>query len=270
MSERCRVLDANENRSFRTIYEAINWCVGTDYRYWGRACWPNYRPTDGFRMWFTQLAHIERGTLVPSINDCLNLLCSDGNYFVFDYVGPNRNDDEYKRDPWYDLIFTKDVGEDYVFRGVFVKDDVNSALYHHVSKRIATKVKLLGCPARRLELLDSIGEDVVFDKDYLKNNTVVMGKSKILLRESPIITVSKPTISENKTYIKPVKKEPHAYTQSDFARLYPKGCRVRNKVLGKGVIKEIDNNRVKVLFDSGEEKSLLVDVCIKMDLLERI
>lgn len=73
MTERTRIIDVSERRAFRTIYEAINWCVGTDYKYWGKACWPSMCPAYGFRLWFTQLAHVEHGRYVLSVNNYINI-----------------------------------------------------------------------------------------------------------------------------------------------------------------------------------------------------
>ena len=36
MPIRTQILDVSEHRAFRTIYEVINWCVGKNYRYWGK------------------------------------------------------------------------------------------------------------------------------------------------------------------------------------------------------------------------------------------
>ena len=156
MPERVKIIDVSERRSFHTIYEAVNWYVGTDYNYWGRACWPSNDPSDGFRLWFTQLAHIEKGRFVPSVNCYLNILCSEGNYFVYDYLGSDKATTKGAADPYGTLIFTKDVGGDYIFRGVFKKDFSLTKPDHYVFRRIATKAKLIGCPARRMELLDSV------------------------------------------------------------------------------------------------------------------
>ena len=55
-----------------------------------------------------------------------------------------------------DLIFAKDVNGEYVFRGVFIRDRDKSAPKHHVSKRIATRVKLIGTPVYKIEPLNSL------------------------------------------------------------------------------------------------------------------
>ena len=171
MTERTRIIDVSERRAFRTIYEAINWCVGTDYKYWGKACWPSMCPAYGFRLWFTQLAHVEHGRYVPSVNKYINILCCNGNYHVYDKIGPLESDTCPVYNWKYDLIFSKDVGGYYYFRGIFIIDYEHSGPNHRVSKRVATRARLIGCPATRLELLNTI-ESGEFDEDYLKKHIV--------------------------------------------------------------------------------------------------
>ena len=266
MSERTRIIDVNDRRAFSTIYEAINWCVGTNYRYWGRACWPNGRPTDGFRMWFTQLAYVERGRYVPATFDCINLICCNGNYHVFDKVNP-KEPDVMARQTWkYDLIFSKEVGGSYFFRGVFIADDEHTAMHHYVSKRIATKAKLIGCPARRLELLDSVdpGE---FDVNYMKKHVV----SYDVVDVSPTST----TNTSNKVVVskhtpKPAPVVPVRISDEECAKKYPVNCRIKHKSFGQGVVKKIDDGIITINFDKGGNKDLGIDFCIKNKLLEKI
>ncbi len=267
MPIRTKILDVSERRAFSTIYEAINWCVGTEYRYWGRACWPSVHPDDGFRMWFTQLAYIERGRYVPAVNNCLNLICCNGNYHVFDRIGPIEPDSKASHKWKYDLIFSKEVGGNYYFRGVFIGDYVHSSPNHHVSQRIATKVKLIGCPARQLELLDTVdpGE---FDVDYLKNHNVSYDvveldpgfSSNTARRDNTIVSKPNP---------KPKPIEPPKITDEECARLYPVNCRVNHKSFGSGIVKKIHDGIITIEFDEDGNKELGLDFCIKNKLLEK-
>lgn len=267
MTERTRIIDVSERRAFRTIYEAINWCVGTDYRYWGRACWPNYRPTDGFRMWFTQLAHVEHGRFVPSVNECLNLICSGGNYHVFDDLR-NQEPDVMRTQTWkYDLIFSKEVGGYYYFRGVFVEDRVHSKLNHYVSKRVAAKARLIGCPARRLELLDTV-EEVEFDEDYLKKHIV----------SSDVVDVGHGYVSNsnrsgNAVVFKPIQKkalvEKVKISDEEGARLFPVNSRIYHHSFGFGKVKRIEDGKFTIVFDKSGTKELSIDFCIQNKLLEK-
>lgn len=267
MPERTRILDVNERKAFRTIYEAINWSVGTEYRYWGRACWPKGRPTDGFRMWFTQLAYIERGRYVPAAFNCINLICCNGNYHVFDKVNP-KEPDVMSAQTWkYDLIFSKEVGGSYFFRGVFVNDTEHSAMHHYVSKRVATKVKLIGCPARRLELLDSIdpGE---FDVDYLKKHVVSYDVVDVGSGFTSNTNKRNNTIV-SKPIPKPKQVAPVKITNEECAKMYPVNCRVNHKRFGTGIVKKIDDGIITIAFDKGGHKELGIDFCIKNKLLEK-
>ena len=267
MAERIRIIDVSERRAFRTIYEAINWCVGTDYRYWGRACWPNYRPTDGFRMWFTQLAHVEHGRFVPSVNECLNLICSGGNYHVFDDLR-NQEPVVMRTQTWkYDLIFSKEVGGYYYFRGVFVEDRVHSKLNHYVSKRVATKARLIGCPARRLELLDTI-EEMEFDEDYLKKHIV---SSDVVDDGHEYVLNS--NRNSNTVVFKPIQKktavEPVKISDEKCAKMFPINCRIYHHSLGFGKVKDIENGKITIIFDKSGTKELSIDFCIQNKLLEK-
>lgn len=258
MPERSRILDVSERKTFRTIYEAINWCVGTDYKYWGRACWSSVRPTDGFRMWFTQLAKIEKGIYVPAVNDCLNIICCDGNYHVFDDL-KQRSHEPLNQAKWkYDLIFSKEWGGDYSFRGVFIGDYVHSATNHHVSKRIATKVRLIGCPARKIELLDSVPE-VDFDEEYIQKKDY-----------SSFTGVR--SLSDRKNMIPPnryiTREEPKP--EIDYKKMFPIGCSVRHKTFGNGVVKMNDNTRITVLFEGDVEKTIGAEFCVEKKLIEKI
>lgn len=266
MPERSKIIDVSERRAFRTIYEAINWCVGTEYTQWQQACWPSRRPSDNcFRLWFTQLAHIEHGRFVPSANNCLNLLCCNGNYHVFD-DWRNHEPDVMRNSTWkYDLIFSKEVGGYYYFRGVFVDDIIHSSINHYVSKRIATKVRVIGCPARRLELLDSVPE-VDFDKNYLKTQII----------SSDVVDIPEKTIPLVNSFTQPIqtvdseKKKLEIKPTVDYEKMFPEGCRIRHTKFRNGTVKKVSDGIITVLFDNGVTKDLGADVCIERELIKKI
>ncbi|WP_316630150.1 hypothetical protein [uncultured Ruminococcus sp.] len=150
------ILDAEDNICFHTIYDAINAVAGTEYKGWMKACWPSSEGSDhtNFRIWFPKLAERKDGKLVCASNDCLNTLSEDWNEIVYDDLKLVDNADT-PQYIGYDLIFAKEPsGGDYIFRGVFRFDAEQSHRYHHVEKRIATKVKLIGTPAHTAEILN--------------------------------------------------------------------------------------------------------------------
>ena len=155
MAKKYDVLDANQNMSFHSIYEAINECMGTNYTGWMKACWPNVSGNGKFRLWFPKLARIKNGQNMAESFDCVNTISEDWNELVFDDLKKRHSDVDYKY-TGYDLIFAKDVDGEYIFRGVFVRDKDKSAPNHDVSRRIASKVKLIGDPVTDIELLDEI------------------------------------------------------------------------------------------------------------------
>ena len=53
------------------------------------------------------------------------------------------------------LIFAKEPkGGPYIFRGVYLKNKEKSEHRHHVYYRIGTKVRLVGQPSEKIEILD--------------------------------------------------------------------------------------------------------------------
>lgn len=150
------LLDAHEMVCYKSIYEAINATVGTQYRGWMKACWPSVFPDGAFRIWFPKLAENRNGQPVPSSFDCMNTISDDWNEVVFDDLKGRQTDDgpQYYG---YDLIFAKEPDGPYIFRGVFIRDKEKSRPNHGVSKRIGTKVRLTGKPghpADKIEILD--------------------------------------------------------------------------------------------------------------------
>ena len=70
-----------------------------------------------------------------------------------------------------DLIFAKAPGKHgYMFRGVYIRDGEKSKPNYDVSKRIATKVRLVGDPAYDIELLDLIEETASGDTFNYERN----------------------------------------------------------------------------------------------------
>lgn len=108
-----------------------------------------------FRLWFIKLAKRKNGVLVPAANKCLNTISNDCNEVVYDNLKENEPSGEYKPYRGYSLIYTKDPnGGPYIFRGIFIADMEKSHTNHHVSKRVGTKVRLIGKPAYKIEILD--------------------------------------------------------------------------------------------------------------------
>lgn len=165
--EKIDILDASQNVEFKTIFEAINACIGTNYTGWMKACYPASNGDFKFRMWFPKLAKIKDGEKVSAAFDCINTITNDWNQVVFEDLKRNPDHEEDPENIYrgYDLIFAKDTDGGYIFRGVFVYDEANSKGNRFVSKRIATKVRLIGNPTEDIELLDRIsGKDINIPK----------------------------------------------------------------------------------------------------------
>ena len=158
--ERVHILDVAEMKKFSTIYGLINDTVGTSYTGWQKGTW--HIPGGGpFRIWFPKLARKKDGKYIPSPKNSksLNILSDDWNKLIYDDLSKKGEDEMYDGSPFYDLIFAKDTDGMYVFRGAFLCDRKESLPNHYVCKRVATKVRLVGSPAKTIELLDKVNCD---------------------------------------------------------------------------------------------------------------
>lgn len=185
---------------------------------------------------------------------------------MYDKIGPIEYEDKSKHNWKYDLIFSKEIGGHYYFRGVFVGDSEHSAPNHHVSKRIATKVKLIGCPARRLELLDSVNPGK-FDVDYLKKQIVSFDVVDISPRSASSTNYN---VVQNKPTSKFTSVAPVVISDEECAKLYPVNCQIIHKSFGKGTVKRIEEGIITIVFDKDGKKDLGTDFCIKNKLIEKI
>lgn len=155
MAIKYEILDAESNMQFTSIYQALNDCFGTEYTGWMKATWPGYREGRKFRAWFPKLAEKKNGELTAAAFDCVNTISDDWNEVVFDDL-QNRYSDTSNAYKGYDLIFAKEPkGGPYIFRGVYKFDEEKSRPNHYVSKRIGTKVRVIGSPATDIEILDN-------------------------------------------------------------------------------------------------------------------
>ena len=163
MSKDYRILDVNENISFKKKIEAINWCTEKNYKSngsWQQACWPSNHPkSSSFRIWFPKLSDKKLGEYVPTKDGFINYLSEDWEYFSYDNVnGRNKNPNPNDHYLGLSVVFAKDFGGNYIFRGVYKIDLEKSSPNHFVHKRISTRIKLIGKPVQKYELLDKVDE----------------------------------------------------------------------------------------------------------------
>lgn len=148
------ILDAADKIGYKSIVDALNATLGTEHKNWYRGTWPVKYSSMPFRIWFPQLARIKDGKYVAASNDYVNRISDDWNEIVFDDL--KETETELKDDPYpgCTLVFAKEYKGFYIFRGAFIGDKEKTRLNHWVSKRIATRVKLIGKPAYKIEILD--------------------------------------------------------------------------------------------------------------------
>lgn len=139
---------------YTKIYDAINAAVGSAYTGWMKATWPVDKTKLPFWIWFPKLAESKGGKMVSAANDCVNTISDDWNELVYDDLKDSPPEDENYVVPPV-LIFAKEPkGGPYIFRGVYEKNREKSKHRHHVYDRIGTRVKLVGQPSGKIEILD--------------------------------------------------------------------------------------------------------------------
>lgn len=166
MNEDYRILNASEKISFKKKIDAINWCTAKNYDdiAWQQACWPSNRTKNEFRIWFPKLAEKKNGNYLPTSDGFVNYLSDDWDFFYFDNL--NSENRTYNPKEGYlgiNILFAKDFSGDYIFRGVYRIDFEKSGPNHLVHKRIATRIKLIGNPVQRYEMLDTVETTIIDD-----------------------------------------------------------------------------------------------------------
>lgn len=164
VKEKCvDTLDANDPKcQFRNTIDILNECFGLNRKANRRASYPQSGPTgdkwiagtrgEKFFVWMPKL-YSNTSEWGNSIND-------DGT-IIYEIAEPGRNEDYLftagnTKPAFYmnRLVFAKESTEaHYRFVGVFVADSYEYK--RHVFRRIATRVKLIGNPVTRIEILDS-------------------------------------------------------------------------------------------------------------------
>lgn len=155
------ILDASVRIEYRAMFKALNASLGTNYKDWRQASWPSNKFDGKFRVWFPQLADTDQTGLMPATYGCLNVLSSDWNTLTYeDWKWEGSEETQSDHYSGYILIFAKEPSNGpYIFRGVYIYDKEQSSVNHHVHKRIATRVKMIGTPAYDIELLDDNDSD---------------------------------------------------------------------------------------------------------------
>lgn len=147
-----KIISVLDKKEYSAIFEAMNDAFTTDYDGWMKATW---RPAENsnFWVWFPKLAILKGGEYKAAANDCVNVLSDDGKRLVYDDLKLTDKEDPPASDK-YVLIFAKDPDGPYRFRGVFKRDNTLSKANHTEFYRISTAVKVIGAPAKSIELLD--------------------------------------------------------------------------------------------------------------------
>lgn len=196
-----QILDSKNIKEYKYITDILNSIFGNNYGGWMKATWPSNNPKYNFRVWFPQLAIKDTsGKDKAATFDCINTISDDWQNLTYIDL---KEDVDCTENPYlgYDLIFAKDPKGNYIFRGVFMLDTNTLTKNGFTSRRIATKVKLIGKPVNSIELIEiksnnknkiRIKTELMLD-ELLKNkefydlnfsnkkNTVVLHNNRTLL-----------------------------------------------------------------------------------------
>lgn len=157
--KRFEILDANDNTCrFRINIDVLNECFGANRKMYMHACYPQgnskfipgTKPGEKFMVWMPKL--------YGNSSEWKNSISEDNNT-IYEVAETTRHAD------WMDtdkhdlnairLVFVKPSPSlPYVFKGVYINDQMD--FLHHSYRRIATRVRLIGDPVTRIELLESI------------------------------------------------------------------------------------------------------------------
>lgn len=146
---------ADPKCSFRINIDVLNEAFGIGRSMYAKAVYPDTKdgffpgtkPGDRFRIWMPKL--------YGNSSEWKNVLSKDGTE-IYEIAEGDRHEDWISEDSDLSiirLVFTKESPKSpYVFSGVFVNEKMDYC--NHTYRRIATKVKLIGSPVNRIELLD--------------------------------------------------------------------------------------------------------------------
>lgn len=246
LPKRFDVLDANDrNCTFRINIDVLNAGFGLRKDAYFKAVYPQSKyeyisgskPGQKFVIWMPKL--------YGNSSEWANRVSNDGNT-IYEVAEPTRHIDWIQEDKHpmdvIRLVFVKpDPKRPYRFAGAFVNGKMDHL--NHTYRRIATKVRVIGDPVRRIEMLD----DIVYDED--------------------------PVINTGITKASPVEKviEPPKMSDEECKAMFPIGSRVTHKSFGEGIVKDINEGKVSIFFDSDQKERVLeIDFCVKNDLLKGI
>lgn len=176
-------IDASKLEKHYSIYKTLNKYFGTNYGEYQRAVWPSENGNGQFRVWFPKLDNSINGKVLATSDDCVNTLSNAWEEIIFDDLKEleNENNKKYRYDG-LTLVFAKEPNNGpYIFRGVYVQDKEKTSLNHIVLKRVATKVKVIGAPATRVELLDEIKVEIPLDVEEQEKQAILMSDNDLFV-----------------------------------------------------------------------------------------
>ena len=162
LPKRIDTLDSSDrNCTFRINIDVLNECFGANRSIYMHACYPQgkhrfipgTKQGEKFVVWMPKLYgnSSEWKNSISADNNTIYEIAEDSRHS--DWMDADKHDLDVMR-----LVFVKPGPNlPYVFKGVFVNGKMD--FLNHSYRRIATKVKLIGDPVTRVELLDHIDRE---------------------------------------------------------------------------------------------------------------
>ena len=156
LPKRFDMLDANDDScQFRINIDVLNEAFGVGRSMYARACYPDRKgeyftsnkPGDKLFIWMPKL--------YANSSEWKNVVSEDGNE-IYEIAESSRHEDWISEEDDLGalrIVFVKpDPKSPYKFAGIFKSGKMDFC--NHTYERIATKVKLIGNPVTKIELLD--------------------------------------------------------------------------------------------------------------------
>lgn len=155
------ILDAYDDKSYNSHVEILNTIFKYNLLGHQRAI---KKINESTSIWFPKIEKNKNGKVKENRSKWINEYNYDCS--VITTIPPEPrfiSVDDYKK---ITLIFVMFGKHNYKFVGAFRKSENESNEFKHVNYRIATKVKLIGCPVREIEIIEKpVNEDVISSND---------------------------------------------------------------------------------------------------------
>lgn len=252
------IIDANQELRFHTHTEIIRDCFGVELSTHRMGHW-KLKDNEEWIVTFPREEKDSKGNVKVATGGWINTLSPDGSVITEVLIDESKDDYLDKHIYMQDclrLVFLHDaILNDYVFRGVFRCDMHETTNKNHVFKRVAARVRLIGDPVYKIEMIDEDKVIEPLDDSYSEEEKKAHAESMDLesLRLAAIKhTVEKPV--EIETTVKVVKRDPYI---AQYAKERANGicqlCGKEGPFIGKNGKPYLESHHIVSIADGGAD-----------------